>query len=94
MYNYPQQRHQIFTESGQRLFLAIRDQVHGLIAQSGAVTMGKATSLPRGISTANSWDLMACVDRLVELGEILEVLQRAPACGQDRVFVGRKSDDR
>lgn len=35
--------------------------------------------------SGDSWFLMACVDRLVELGEIREITKHAP--GQCRVFV-------
>jgi hypothetical protein len=82
MYNYQTERSEIFTESGQIAFLKIRDNVHKLLNQSGAVTMGKAIS----IATGNSWMLMACVDRLIELNEIREVTPNGVA-GQHRVFV-------
>lgn len=84
MYDYRVERENVFKENNQALFLGIRDKVHRLLAASGAVTMLKAASLPDGICAADSWTMMACVDRLVELGEIRELMQPH---GQERVFV-------
>ena len=70
-YGYSQERARIFTEEGQQAFLAIRDRVQQLLRQSGACTMGKAIDG----GTGDTWFMMACVERLVELGEIEEVTQ-------------------
>lgn len=86
MYEYKVEREAIFTEQGQRLFIGIRDHVKQMLRLSGAFTMGKAASLPDGIGAASGWKMMACVDRLVELGEIREL--PTTGAGQDRVFVG------
>lgn len=40
-------------------------------------------------SSGDSWLLLACVDRLVELGELREIPQTHTA-GQDRIFVKTK----
>ena len=88
MYVYEQQRDTLFTDAGQRILLGVRDQVRDMLATSGAVTMEKATKLPRGVGAADTWELMACVDRLVELGELREISQ--PCRGNDRVFVAVK----
>lgn len=85
MYDYKKERASIFSEKGQRLFLAIRDQVKNQIETSGAVTMEKASSLPSGIGCASNFDMMACVDRLAELGEIKEVTGTGE--GYSRVFI-------
>lgn len=82
MYNYQTEKPKIFTEDRQRMFLAIRDKVHQLIAQAGCVRMQEATSKQCG----DSWQMLACVDRLVELGEIREVPQ-AECAGQHRIFI-------
>lgn len=82
MYNYQKERFKIFTENGQKTFLEIRDRVHNLLNQSGAITMGAAISG----STGDSWVHLACVDRLVELNEIKEIPQNNVA-GQHRVFI-------
>ena len=73
-YNYEDIKPQLFTEENQKLFLGIRDQVNSMIKVSGAVTMLKAIKLPPGIgAAADGWVSMACVHRLVELGEIREL---------------------
>lgn len=83
-YRYADRRINIFTDEGQRSFLAARDKVNALLAAAGAVRMSEAmnaTPMP-----ATSWDMMANVDRLVELGEIREITGPEVA-GQHRVFV-------
>lgn len=85
MYEYKKEKPQIFTESGQVMFLKVRDQVNQHLKQSGAVRLQEATS---GIG-GDSWTLLACVDRLVELGEIAEITQENTA-GQHRVFIDRR----
>lgn len=86
MYNYEIEKQALFTDDGQRLFIGVRDQVRRMLKVSGAVRMGNATQLPRGIGVADGWVLMAAVDRLVELKEIREIPQ-ANVAGQHRVFV-------
>lgn len=88
MYDYQKERAQIFTEQGSVTFTQVRDTVQALLKTAGAFTMGAAT---RGAS-GDSWLALACVDRLVELGEVVEVgADDSPAVrrkwGQDRVFV-------
>lgn len=81
-YDYQAERVAIFTEDGQRMFLSIRDRVKRLLDASGAVRMQEAISG----ETGSSWEMLACVDRLVELGELREISQQGCA-GQFRVFV-------
>jgi hypothetical protein len=88
-YSYETQRANIFTEEGQRLFLAIRDRADSLLKQAGAARLQEVISGNSG----DSWDMLACVDRLVELGELREISQERCA-GQYRVFVrGRNGDE-
>lgn len=84
VYDYLTEKKTILTDEGQRSFLRIRDNVHALLQKSGAVKMSKAI-----IGSGDGWFLMACVDRLVELGEITEITG-PDVCGQDRVFVSTK----
>lgn len=81
MYNYQTQRANLFTESGQVMFLKIRDKVHQLLQTAGAFRMDKAISG----CTGEGWNMLACVDRLIELGEIKEVT-KGDVAGQDRIF--------
>ncbi len=83
-YSYVVERSWVFTEDGQRMFLAIRDRAKELLKASGAATCDKLTSG----QTGDSWDMLACVDRLVELGELREVPNVHGSWGQDRIFIG------
>jgi len=69
MYDYKVERKRVFTEDGQVTFLAIRDNIKRLLKESGAVRMQEAT---KGIG-GDSWTLLACVERLIELGELEEI---------------------
>jgi hypothetical protein len=40
-----------------------------------------------GSGGGDTWDMLACMDRLVELGEIREVTMNGDVAGQHRVFV-------
>ena len=80
MYDYSEERENIFTDEGQQVFLAIRDKANELIEVAGCFMMGKVL-----VAGGSSWLMMACVDRMVELGEIREITKHAP--GQCRVFV-------
>lgn len=81
-YEYNTERANLFTDEGQRQLLRVRDRVRGLLKTSGAVRMQEAISG----ETGSSWTMLACVDRLVELGEVREVPQNDPP-GQHRIFV-------
>ena len=85
MYDYKEQKHSLFTESGTKMLLAVRDSVDQKLKLSGAVRSGEAISNVTG----NSWTMLACLDYLVETGEIREITG-SNAAGQDRVFVRRQ----
>jgi hypothetical protein len=81
-YVYEHERHKLFTEEGQIMFLAIRDQAHKRIAEAGAVRSDKLL----GVTSGDAWVMLACMDRMIELGELIEITDdNAP--GQRRVFV-------
>ena len=82
MYQYEMEKPALFTEHGSRTFLSIRDRTHRLLKEAGAVRMQEAM----GGHSGDSWFLLACVDRLVELGEIREITKNG-VIGQHRVFV-------
>lgn len=88
MYQYKEQRAYIFTEKGQIEFLRIRDHVQDLLTRAGAVRMDCATH-PPGRGSSDSWDAIACVDRLVELKELREITPK-DTIGQHRIFVSTK----
>jgi hypothetical protein len=82
MYDYKEQKHSLFTESGTKMLLAVRDSVNEKLKHSGAVRSGEAIS----VVTGDSWTMLACLDYLVENGEIKEITGSHMA-GQNRVFV-------
>ena len=75
-YDYNKQKHEVFKEENQKLFLGIRDAIQAKLKVSGAVTQTSAVCLPDGIGAASSFVMLACVDRLVELGELRKVENR------------------
>lgn len=85
MYNYETERPKLFTEAGLVMFTRIRDWVKFALAATGAFRMQEAL----GAGTGDSWTLLACVDLLVERGEIAEVTKGTGVAGQHRVFVAR-----
>lgn len=84
-YEYEKEKPFIFTDEGNRAFIKIRDNTFRLMKQSGAARCQEMM-----IGTGNSWSLLACIDRMVELNDIREITPPNVA-GQDRVFVLLKS---
>ena len=82
MYNYLELKPWVFTDAGQRQFLRIRDRVYRLLDEAGAVRMKEAIDK----ETGSNWEMIACVDRMVELGELKELTGQG-CSGQHRVFV-------
>lgn len=68
-YDYKTEKPNVFTEEGQIVFLAIRDTVKDLLEIAGSFKMEKAFKNTSG----DSWLRLACIDRLVELGELKAV---------------------
>lgn len=79
MYNYKEHRERIFTEEGQKEFLRVRDRVNELLLTSKYIDIEQAI----GGITGSTWDNMAMVDRMVELGELIEI---KPQTGSPRIF--------
>lgn len=83
MYNYEEQKPTLLTDSGQRNFLKVRDGVQKTLKIAGAIRMQEAMQFS---GCCSSWEQLACVDRMVELGELREIKQQYCA-GQHRIFV-------
>ncbi len=84
-YDYKVQRSFVFTEEGQLTFLKIRDKAQLLLKQSEAATSGAIMSGCCG----DTWNILACVDRLVEIGELVEIPNPISKAGQHRIFIAR-----
>lgn len=88
MYSYVAERAELFTDEGQRMFLKVRDESKRLLKLAGAVTCER---LMAAAGSGSSWTMLACVDRLVELGELRRVTPRGTVATQDEVFTGTSS---
>lgn len=67
------------------MLLQIRDIAKKLLDESGAVRMEKL------FVSGKAWDSMACVDLLVERGELQEITSGMDVAGQHRVYVNGKA---
>lgn len=86
-YVYAEHRAHVFTERGQEQLLTVLKCARECIEKSGAVL---AVKLLNAAGSGDSWDMMAVVERLVELNYLRAVYD----CGawQDIVYVkGGKS---
>ncbi len=81
-YSYPTLRPFVFSEPGQDMLLKIRDFAEKTLKTSGAVRMDALMNAAGG---GESWNMMACVDRLVERKELIEVTPHN-CTGQHRIF--------
>ena len=81
-YNYQIDKEQIFTEEGLVTFLKIRDRTLDILIRYGSVMMEDALKAVTG----NNWFHMACVDHMVTLGDIVEVIRTPDTPGQYRIF--------
>lgn len=86
-YDYKTERPNLFTEDGQLLFLKIRDRTMLLLKEAGAA---RAEEIMRE-ACGSSWLQLACIDRMVELGELREVTRPGECYGQYRVFTSTRS---
>ena len=75
-YDYATERPFLFTEAGQVRFMRVRDRVRDAIAACGAFRLQELR--------ISGWEDIACVDRMVELGELVEL--KRECWGQFRVF--------
>jgi hypothetical protein len=69
-YSYLTEKPALFTEEGSVMFTRIRDKALSLLSTAGAFQMGKVM-----VGGGDLWTMLACVDRMVELGELRERLR-------------------
>lgn len=84
-YDYAKLRAFVFTEKGQESLLRVRQEARKLLNLAGACQAGRLLR----VLTGDTWESMACVDRLVELGVLREVHSDI---WQNRVFVAGRED--
>ena len=82
MYEYQKERPYVFTDEGSRKFLEVFKAAERCFTIAGAVTAGR---LLEAAGSGDSWQNMAVVDRLLEIGAAEEIPR---SCAwQHRVFV-------
>ncbi len=89
MYHYDNHKAWATSEKGQKQFLSIRDKARTLMKTAGAASMERLIAGQVG----SVWEMMACVDRLVELNELIEIPNPMSRAGQHRLFIAPYSDD-
>ncbi len=83
-YDYATERPGLFTEEGQEMFIKIRDKVKSLLKTSGAFRGVEAF----GGVCGDNWAQQACLDRMIEMGEIVCV--RSECWTQYRVYATKE----
>lgn len=86
-YNYETEKPWLFTDEGQRKLLKVRDQVHAALQSHGAIRFDKID-----FGSGSSFEFLAIMDRLVELGEV-EVWDR-PSWSQYKIYASPKRHNR
>lgn len=81
-YVYQEIRPKLFTEDGVRILLQVRETVSRLLPLAGAA---RAMEIWSGM-TDDTWMLLAALDYLVELGDIIEITGEGIAA-QHRIFI-------
>jgi|HubBroStandDraft_5_1064220.scaffolds.fasta_scaffold406307_2 hypothetical protein len=81
-YDYTKQREVVFTESGLIMLFKIRDKARALLETAGAF---REQGIHMGCS-GDSWDMLACVDYLVERGEIRRVVGGNNVARQHNIY--------
>lgn len=82
-YKYEECKPNLLDKKELRRFLEIRDIVKDEIDSVGMVVMGAVMMR----ATGDTWKSMACVEMLVEIGEIVETTQESGTLAQEREFV-------
>ncbi len=86
-YDYASVRPSLFLEENQALFLKIRDQAARLLSEHEHATLDQLIC-----GESDTWLAMACVDRMVEMGD-LRLVARGEIT-QYNLYIGRWSSAR
>jgi hypothetical protein len=82
-YKYSEIKPALFLEKNQKGFLNIRERVLEMLKYAGAV---QSVAVANQHFMGNTYGVYAVLDRMVELGEVVEIPQQKVNVG-DRVFV-------
>lgn len=88
-YSYEREKPTLFTESGSVAFMKVRDEVNRLLEQAGAF---RQTHL--SVSAVDSWTTLACLDRMVELGELVKLRSEGSCWAQYQVYASPQVHNR
>lgn len=80
-YSYEIEKPWLFTDDGQREFLKIRDRLRELTDLAGACSVYALLCK----SSGESWKLLACIDRLIEIKEAQYL--RTEGSFQNRILI-------
>lgn len=69
-YSYQQEKAELLEDKNQALFIKGRDKVMSLLAKAGAIRMLEAMDC---FQLGTTWQKMAAIDRMVELGDVVEI---------------------
>lgn len=83
-YRYEDYKDFTFTDEGQRELIKTRDYAFRMCKEAGCV---RALEMINQMGSVSSWNRMAVIDRLVELGDLKEVLQSVQHAWQYKIFV-------
>ncbi len=83
MYKYQDFKSKLFTDKGQRLVMEALRNSQKLLKDAGAFRIFNALE---NVDYPDTFYAMAIMDRLVELGELIEITSDKVR-GQDRVFI-------
>lgn len=89
MYNYIEEKPYTLTDKGSEDVLNVKNLVDEAIKEYGAIRMQEIFWKAK-FNTCSSDEMMACVDRLVELNQVFEVTRNMAVMGQHRIFSKRK----
>lgn len=85
MYQYKDYKKFLASPKGFDLFIEVRDIARELFKTREAITMGEVIGRVKS-GGHDTWEMLACVDRMVERKELFEV-SRSDVAGQYRTFL-------
>lgn len=86
-YSYTAERPALLTDKGQRILLNVALKLQRSLAASPFVRAEAVMRLAgQQMGCSSSWEQLAVVDRLVELGALWEIRQAGEVAAQHRLF--------
>lgn len=86
MYNYNEQKAKLFTTEGVKMLMQISANAKRLTDIAGCATIEKVISCASG----DTWTMLACIDYLIEIGELRKVHQALSCLSQYEIVASNK----